>query len=399
MLSPANNTLLGQGIKLMYVVDSLASKGGVERVLTDKMNYFVQNGFSVVVVTYEQGDHPFSFALNSQIRHIDTNTRFFTLYRHGLLRRIIERKRMIKNYRNKLQSIVDTEQPDVILITTYGLPICGEVAYLKTNAKLIAEAHIPQKETIEGNRHSASLIRKLYDKWNNYYQCSKVRHFDVVVSLTKGDLVSWTKYAKKVVVIPNPVTRFPDSLPIAKYRYHRILAVGRLHKQKGFDLLIKAFSQIANKCIDWKLDIFGSGDEKDNLQSLINDYNLQGQVTIHEATSSIYDEYLSSDFLVLSSRYEGFCLVLLEALSCGLPCVAFRCKYGPEEIIVDGKNGLLAKDNDIEDLADKMLWMCEHSDDCSGNMRLAARESVLRYRKDVVMPSWIELFDSLCPTR
>lgn len=382
-------------VKIMYVLDSLANKGGVERVLIDKINFLASHGgYEVLVITYQQGSHPFSFDLHPSVRHLDTDTRFFNLYRFDLLRRLIERIRMKNNYLRKLQSIVDNEKPDIIIITTYGFPICGCVTKLKTNAKLIAEAHIPKSETIEGNRRTSFKLRRTFDKWYNDFQCKKVRQFDALVSLTGGDAKNWEPISKRVVVIPNPVTFYPEEMPDHKHCYKRILAVGRLHKQKGFDLLISAFSLISESCPEWRMEIFGNGDEKDNIQDLIDKKCLQNRIAINPATSHIYQEYLSSDFFVLSSRYEGFGLVLTEAMSCGLPCVAFNCKYGPKDIIKDGEDGLLVEDGNIYSLSEKMLWMISHESE-RRNMGQKAYQSVSRYRKELVMKTWEQLFVSL----
>ena len=159
-------------------------------------------------------------------------------------------------------------------------------------------------------------------------------------------------------------------------------------------MLVKAFSMIASKCPQWYIDIYGSGDEKAMLCQLIADYNLQGRIVIHEPTTDIYREYQTSDFLVLSSRYEGFALVLLEAMACGIPCVAFRCKYGPGDVIHHGSDGLLANNGDIHALADGVLWMATHTEERL-RMGKAARLTIENYRKEKIMNEWLDLFSHL----
>ena len=380
-------------IKILYIVNSLAKTGGTERVLIDKMNYLSTHGFEVVLITYEQGTHSMSFPVSSSVKHIDTWTRFFTLYKYNRLLRIFKKIEMKKEYLSRLQNIVDSEMPDYIITTTYKLDTCGIVTQLKTTAKLILEAHIPKAKTYECNIRNSNFIKRLLYKLINKYHCHKARKFDLLVALTPGAANDWKKTTQHCIVIPNPVTKYQEVIKEKISDTKRIISAGRLTNQKGFDRLIYAFAQIANQCPEWHIDIFGNGDDKQYLNDCISRCNLQNKVFIHPSTSYIYDEYMNSDFYVMSSRFEGLPLVLIEAMSCGLPCVSFRCKYGPEDIIKDGKTGLLAKDGDIKDLAQKILWMCQHEDQRIA-MGISAKKSAEKYKKENIMPIWIELFNN-----
>ena len=391
------DSTIRQTPKIMYLLDSLAEPGGVERVLTDKMNYLVNNGFEVTVVTYQQGNHPIIFPLNSTIKHIDTNTPFYTIYRFNRIKRIFKLLEVKRQFRRKIQNIINIENPNIIIITTYGLPTCGIVAELDTKAKLIVEAHAPKSMTVEGNIHSKNKFRRFVDKVYNEYQCRKVKKFDLLVLLTESSYRDWKNIAKNYIVIPNPVTYYPESTLRNNTPLKRIIAVGRLHPQKGYDRLIEAYAMISNQCPEWHVDIYGIGDEKQHLSELIDHFKMQNKIYIHPATLNIYEEYFASSFFVLSSRFEGLPLVLLEAMSCGLPCLSFKCKYGPEDIIENGINGLLAKDGDVKDLAAKILWMCNHERERE-SMGVQARKTSEKYKKDNIMPLWVDLFNSLLDT-
>ena len=380
--------------KIMYVIDSLANIGGTERVLIDKMNYLASNGFKVIVVTYQQGLHSFPYYISPLIKHIDTNTRFCLLYKYNFLIRIYKRWKLKNLYLQRMQEIVDNEIPDFIIITTYGIPTCGIVINLKTTAKFIAEAHIPKSKTAEGKANSKNPFRRLFDLIKNEYECHKISAFDLLVVLTKSAANDWIKIAKRCIVIPNLVTFYPETIPNKTMTKKRIISVGRLVPQKSFDKLINAFALIEDKCKDWHLDIFGSGENDkytSSLVKLISKLHLHNQITIHPATDNIYDEYMASDFYVMSSRFEGMPLVLIEAMSCGLPCVSFRCKYGPEDIIEDGKTGLLVTNGNINELAEKILWMCKNEKE-RVIMGQNARESSKKYQASEIMPKWTDLF-------
>lgn len=389
-----NDSTIRQTKKIMYLLDSLAEPGGVERVLTDKMNYLVSNGFEITVVTYQQGNHPIIFPLHPNVKHIDTSTPFYTIYKYNRIRRIFKLTQIKKQFRRVLQKIINAEKPDVIIITTYGIPTCGIVTKLDTKAKLIVEAHAPKSMTIEGNIHSKNRIRRFIDIVYNEYQCRKVKQFDLLVLLTESSYHDWKSIAKKHIVIPNPVTYFPESISHNTTPLKRIIAAGRLHPQKGYDRLIEAYAMISNQCPEWHVDIFGIGDEKQYLIDLIKYKKMQNKIFIHPATPKIYEEYSRSDFFVLSSRFEGLPLVLIEAMSSGLPCLSFRCKYGPEDIIEDGKNGILVEDGNIQQLAEKILWMCNHEKE-RNIMGIQARKTSEKYKKENIMPKWINLFNTL----
>lgn len=380
-------------MKLLYILKSLANKSGTERVFSDKINYLAQCGYEITLVTYEQGEHPFSFPLHQSVHHVDFDTRFFKVGQQPLYKRPFYMYRLRKLFRNRLQNFVDELSPDVIICTTYSFHLLDIISTIKTSAYNIIESHVACftiKKSYEYRRIPiVCQILKLYDA----YQMDCLKRFDKMVVLTEGDAAEWRKYISRVVVIPNPVTFFPEQVLTHEKPSNRIICVGRLHEQKGLDMLVNAFSMIASKCPQWYIDIYGSGDEKAMLCQLIADYNLQGRIVIHEPTTDIYREYQTSDFLVLSSRYEGFALVLIEAMACGIPCVSFRCKYGPEEIVTNGINGLLVENGDVRALAESILFMINHSEERL-RMGIAAREMTRCFQKDIIMKEWIELFDS-----
>lgn len=381
-------------MKIVYIIKSLAPVGGLERVVCDKMNYLVEHGHDVILLTYEQGNHPFVYPVDSRIKHFDLDVRFFLLYRYSLWKRLYYYKQYRLIFKNRLQSIINNIKPDIVIANTYSMNVADIIVNVRAKAYKILESHVAfnimRKADSYRNIPLMRWIANLYDKRTDI----AVRRFDKVVTLTKGDARDWQSLTDRVEVIPNPVTYYPQTVLEHNDTFYRIVCAGRLSEQKGYDLLIEAFFLIASKCPEWHIDIFGSGGDEAMLRQMIADKNLQKCVSIHAPTIDIYKEYQSSDFLVLSSRYEGFGLVLVEAMSCGIPCVAFKCKYGPEDIVNDGENGLLVTDGNINELAEKMLWMIEHTDERL-RMGTKAREEARNYQIDLIMKRWEILFQTL----
>lgn len=381
-------------MKIMYVIKSFAMKAGVERVMSDKMNYLVEHGYEVAMVTYEQGEHSYPFYLNPAVRHYRLDARFFKLGQYPVWQRLWRMHQMRTRFKKGLQEAVDQMQPDIIITTTYSMKVLDLILALRTKACRLIESHIAcytvRKSFDYRNRPLLYQLAQLYDK----HVFSRIGKFDKLVVLTQGDAEDWMQYIKDVVIIPNPVTYYPEKILPHDGSERRIISVGRLHEQKGFDMLIDAFALIADQCPEWHIDIFGSGNDHDTLLNQIRQRGMEKRINILPPTNEIYDAYQRSGFYVLSSRYEGFALVLSEAMSCGIPVVAFRCKYGPEDVIVNGENGLLAKNGDISELAESMLWMINHTNERL-EMGKKSRKTALMYNKDVIMKRWIELFDSV----
>lgn len=381
-------------MKIVYILKSFAMKAGVERVMSDKLNWLAEQGYEVTMVTYEQGQHPHAFPLHSSIRFLDLGTCFYKIERYNMLKRIFMFFKLRRLFRSRLQALLNDVQPDVLVSTTYSIKLMDIILSMKTKAFRIVESHVAcysiKKIYDYRNRPTLRFFASLYDRW----MLGRVVKADQMVVLTNGDANDWRNYASNVVVIPNPVTYYPERVLPHDVSGHRILCVGRLHEQKGFDMLVGAFALIAQQCKDWIIDIYGDGSDKAMLTEMIHQHNLDGRITINPPSTTIYDEYQNSDFLVLSSRYEGFPLVLNEAMSCGTPCVAFRCKYGPEDVIEDKKTGILVDNGKIQDLADKMLWMINHPKERL-QMGQAARQAAARYEKSAIMQLWLELFSRI----
>lgn len=382
-------------MKLAYIHHSLAIHGGLERVWADKINYLAeQPGYEIVLITTDQCGQPFGYPLSPRVRHIDLGgIRYHSIYHHSYPRRFFDIHRFKKDFCKRLQKILEETKPDILIANT---SFCPEwIARVPYPCKKIVEVHIAYLFTLKaGPKHKGEMptwrywLKAQYDKMF----LKSLTHFDELVTLTQEDCRDWSKH-RHAVCIPNPLTRVPDATHDGVER-KRIIAVGRLYGQKGFDLLAEAWSMICKQHPDWKVTIFGDGNEKAQIEACIRRLGVKDSLTIHPSVSDIYGEYLQSDFLVLSSRVEGFGLVLIEAMSCGIPCVSFNCPLGPGEIITDGVDGLLARNGDVSHLAEQMEYMITHPES-RFEMGKAAIRKAQQYDKEKIMRQWMQLFETI----
>lgn len=288
-----------------------------------------------------------------------------------------------------MQKIVASFCPNVIVIPIPNTEnFLHDVFAVAKDVPIVIESHLAYGHEV--------IKRGLTEKWFYYVNnpLRAIRRASLLIALTEGDASYWRQYIKNVRVVPNPVTYYhPDiSLTTIHTPPFRIICVGRLSAQKRFDRMIDAFSLIADKYPEWHVDVFGSGELQENIQQMIAENGLSHRIHLMPPTHDIYSEYQRSQFFVLSSDFEGFGLVIIEAMSCGIPVVATDCPYGPSEIIDDGKTGLLSK-MDVQDLADKMEWMITHDAE-RWQMGLNAHQAAARYKMDVVMPEWEKAYQN-----
>lgn len=375
-------------MKLVYIFSSFAAKGGTERIFCDKMNWLAEvAGYEIVFVTYEQGNHPFAYPLSNKIRHVDLNTRFFTTGTMPLLKRIRFKFTMPRLFKHRLQELLDEIQPDVVVSTTYALFLFREI--LSQPYRHVVESHVYYQLLLQNTfTHIPWLDRKI-----TLHLLGMLKRCEKVVVLTHKDAACWKGY-DNIEVIHNVLTNYPEKITDVADRPKRIIAVGRLHAQKGFDLLIQSWQLIAARHPDWQLVVYGHGGDLQKLQQQLEKAGLTSSMTFAGATDNIYKEYQDSAFYVMSSRYEGWGLVLVEAMSCGLPCVSFDCPYGPSDIIRDGEDGFLVENGNIQQLAEKMELLINNKE-LRERLGVRARLNAARFTSDNIMPQWTKLFETI----
>jgi glycosyltransferase involved in cell wall biosynthesis len=369
-------------MKILYTFRALAVWGGIERILVDKMNFLVvRYGMDVYLLTTDQGTHPIPYELSAGVHHEDLNICFYKKYRYHGLRRLITAKRMLRRYEELLAERLNTINPDVIVCTTADH--LSSIVKVKGAIPLVVESHSICARTIEDGRYW--LQRKLY-RHSFLHALSKT---DVLVVLTEGDAQEWRKYHCHVCVIPNFVHPHKDC--ISDQQSKRVIFVGRFDYQKRVQDAIQIWSIVKNRYPDWTFDIFGEGGLLQEVKSLASTV---GNIVVHQPTKEIFQAYSNSSILMITSLFEPFGLVILEAMSCGLPVVSFDCPYGPKEILTDGVDGFLVKDYDNAAMAKKICQLIEDNDLRYRMGRNGIISSHI-FTHDIIMPIWKGLFEQL----
>ena len=376
-------------MKLIYCTHSTCNPGGMERVLLNKVTYLSQlPGWEVAVVTTDQNQRPPFYPFPEKVCMTDLGINYSEDNGKGAWKKITGYLRKRKEHKRKLTALLLKEKPDIV-VSLYPSE-SSFIPDIKDGSKKVLELHYCKFFRLQyGRRGLLGWIDKLRTRQDEQI----VRRFDKFVVLTNEDRGYWGNLPN-IEVIPNAAMHVSDAYSDVMNK--RVIAVGRLDYQKGFDRLIQAWElvQHTGKFTDWKLDIFGQGEWREMLQQMIDKAELQNTVCLNRPTKQIGEEYVKSDMLVMSSNYEGFPMVMIEAMACGLPVVSFDYKCGPKDIIQTGINGLLVPNGDIQALADAMMKVME--DEAYRKMlSLNARKVVDTYSEQAVMSQWIRLFTSI----
>lgn len=367
-------------MRIAFIIESSYNSGGIERMLSVIANAMA-NDFSVTVLTaFNEGEKDF-FPFVDSVERVDL----------GLSRNNQSAKQVKFLYREALSKYLLSKRFDICVslggIEMFFLP------YLNDGSKKVLWYHFALNHDMMTSHASRfGLVNWSLGMLRTARRLYMARKYDHIVVLTKEDLKAWKRYVKNVTYIYNPITIEPTGLN--DYSSKRAIAVGRLDTQKGYDYLFKAWAIVHQKYPDWQLDIFGSG-RKADFQPLIDAEGLQDVVHLKGATDNIAQEYASHSFLVLSSRFEGFGLVLVEAGASGLPLISYNCKSGPSEIIRNGYDGYIVnKVGDIQGLANAICKMIPSSADRQ-LMGERAREDMKRFEMKNISECWRNMLRDL----
>lgn len=353
--------------RICFFIGDLNNSGGTERVSSVIANELYQHGYQIHMLSLQCGDKPF-FELADGIN----TSQLYSTPGRGMLRLPVAIMKL-RYYlqKNKIDILIDVES----MLALYALP-----AIMGLKVRHICWEHF--NYNVDLGKASRRLARKL-----------AARFADDVVTLTERDKQLWldnTTCKASITAIPNPVT---IDLPsqINPHKEKLFLAVGRLTYQKGFDLLLQAWALVAPLHPDWRLRIVGEGEDKPMLEELRKQLNIEASTELVSKTNNIAAHYQQAAFFVLSSRFEGFGLVLAEAQAYGLPVISFDCDLGPAEIIKNNETGWLCTVGSVESLSDSMNFALTSSANQMDYFRLSisSLNNAKRFFMATIIEEWI----------
>ena len=376
-------------LKIVYLTPALYMAGGVERVLTLKANYFAEHfGYDITIILTEGCDKPLFYKLSDKIKVINLNIGFEELWTCSFVKKIFVYLKKQRQFKKALTKELMDIRPDV----TVSL-LRREINFINDipdGSRKIGELHINRANYRNFSTQNVGIVKRLFAKYWSYNLVSHLRRLDKLVVLTEKDREAWVEL-DNVVAIPDPLSLSPQT--VSPLTENRVVAVARYSHEKGIDLLLRAWAIAEKRASGWRLDVFGDGDRTPYNQ-LIEDLHIDGsRCELHGRTDNVEAEYVNSSIFVLSSRFEGFGMVLTEAMACGLPVVSFDCPWGPRSIITDSADGLLVENSNVSALADGLTRLMG-DDDLRHRMAANGIKNVQRFRIDYIAECWKKLFES-----
>lgn len=376
-------------MKIVYCLNSIRYLGGIQRVTIVKANALSEvEGNEIYIVVTDNKNGVITEPLSSKVHLIDLDINYYEddyKSRWNVLKGIFIKRRA---HKKRLASVLNKIQPNIVV--SVGQSEKNMIPSIKGKWKTIREFHFVKDYRL---RQAKSFFDKMLAWGGNLYDFHyKIRKYDQIVTLTYEDKETNWKGWKNVSVIPNPSTFHTDQTSSLSEK--KVISVGRLTPQKNYASLIRAFKNVTEKHPDWILEIYGDGPQEVELKSLITQLNLEKHVFLKGFSSNVKDVMTNASIFALSSVFEGFGLVIVEAMACGLPVVSYACPCGPKDIISEEKDGFLINVNDEVALANKINTLIENKD-LQKQMSNAAITKAEKYKIENITSIWMNLFNIL----
>lgn len=354
-------------MKIAYLIEDFAVKGGAERIVAQKANHLSADyGHDVTIVSIYHDERPPAYPLKG-VNIISLNVPF-TVKNTNIIRKTLSRTRVLMQAATRFNKAMNTLQPDIIFFTlSLGALL---LPLYRGKAKRIYESHLARKFT----------------PYNTFFKLTELKS-DAIVCLTSGDAKEY-KTARRIEVIPNFIDK-PKSY-VKDYAVKHAVAVGRLEHQKGFDRLINCWKAAIETHPGWRLDIYGEGPLRNELQRQIDSFRLQETIKLRGTCTDMAEKYTQYSLHLMSSRHEGLPMTLLEAQAAGLPSVTFDFEYGAADIVTDSVNGFLVPQNDTKTFTNRLVQIMD-SEDLRAKFGTEAKETAKAFFTENIMWKWQKL--------
>lgn len=376
--------------KIVYCTPALYMAGGVERVLTLKANYFAEHfGYDITIILTEGKDKPLFYPLSEKVKVVNLDIGFEELWTCSFIKKVFVYIKKQYLFKKLLKQELMRISPD-ITVSMLRREI-NFITSIKDGSKKIGELHINRAHYRNFEGRDANALKNLFSKFWMNSLLSKLRKLDRLVVLTEKDREAWVEL-NNVIAIPNPLSISPVEKSDLSKKW--VIAIGRYCHEKGYDHLLQAWAIVQNKCPEWQLAIYADGD-RTLYEEMRDELHIDSdRCLLNGRTSDVISEFVNSSIAVCSSRFEGFGMVIAEAMACGLPVVSFDCPWGPRAIISDGEDGLLVENGNVDKLAEALIMMIQHPEQRKA-MADKAIENVQRFKIDQIAEKWKTLFEAL----
>lgn len=372
-------------MKVVYVLGGNYDASGMCSVITKKINWLAEHTDWEItaLLTESPNGREFYFPIHPSVKIVNFNLNYDELDVMSKFKKIKCYRTKQKQYKRLFTDFLMDYRPDIVVSA-----MRREVNFLndiKDGSKKVGELHFCRStyRIFTHPKLPAFVCRAITRHWQSQL-LKQIRKLDAFVVLTDEDRRAWGGEAyQNIHVIPNFIQQMPQQ--VSSCQNKTVVAVGRYTLQKGFDLLFQAWKKVEEKCPDWHLQIYGAG-ERAPYQQMADDMKLE-RVHLNGTTKQVNDVFASASVIAFSSRYEGFGMVLIEAMSCGIPAVSFACPCGPSDIIQDGVDGYLVKDFDVDAFADRLIDLINDNSKRVFMGKLA-RKNMNRFLEEDIMQTW-----------
>jgi len=383
-----------QRYKIVFCTPALYSPGGVERVVSYKVSYFAEQlGYDVTIILTEGRGRDCYFPLSEKVQVVNFELGFEALWQVSFAKKIVLYLTKQWQYKKLLKAELMRIRPDITISM-----LRREINFLTDipdGSIKIGELHVNRANYRNFTTKNRISIRQVFSKWWSYSLLGHLRRLDKMVLLTDAAINDWPELDNKIKIQdPLPFQIDAKSPLLCK----QIVSIGRFDYEKGIDLLLQVWQKVEKQMPDWKLDIYGNGNRNPYLLKMRQLGIDSSRCHLHGPIKDVKKEYLNSSVFVLPSRYEGFGLVLIEAMACGVPVVSFDCENGPRSIITDGEDGFLIPTFDIDAFAEKIILLMQ-DENLRRLMGEKAQKSAAKYDIDSIGLQWKQLFDELMANR